>query len=366
MRNRTWTILLCFHCLGLITFAQSSARRQLVLQVSNGGFVAFRSETSTSGSTKPNSDTSPLPAMLNSQVLADEGHIIHRILTDADGHVVFGYDLWVDANPLSRKFSLVVLPAEQAFRDKFLREGVKQHPAESFSTFAKATDAHTLDDGDAVSLELLVNEKSGVTIIDLVKVTFDRSSLRDNSLEAMPRDFTLDAVELTIKSYQLLIDGDLAGRGKSTRGCAGSLLWLYIPNQGRFIFSLVPREGYSFQKIGVLEENRIEFTANGNRYEWDSSSPILASGGAWNLWVLHDPQYTPLFGSDTPLSKNQSTLEKLARMVGGNGIDPVVTIHPQRSLAASDARADEGRVAVPKRVMIGAADRMENLLPKNP
>ena len=84
--------------------------------------------------------------------------------------------------------------------------------------------------------------------MDVVKVTFDRSSLRENYLEAAPRDFTLDAVTLSVKSYELSIDGTLIGKSKSKIGCAGSLLWIYIPDRGRFIFSLVPREGYAFRR----------------------------------------------------------------------------------------------------------------------
>jgi hypothetical protein len=55
-------------------------------------------------------------------------------------------------------------------------------------------------------------------------------------------------------------------------------LWFYVPERGRFIFSLVPREGYSFEKIGILEGNKIEFVINGERYEWVSGVEILASG----------------------------------------------------------------------------------------
>jgi len=44
-----------------------------------------------------------------------------------------------------------------------------------------------------------------------------------------------------VKGYEVRIDGALVGKSKSKIGCEGSLLWLYIPNRGRFIFSLVAR-----------------------------------------------------------------------------------------------------------------------------
>jgi hypothetical protein len=45
MKNRIWLLLLCFQCCAVAAIAQIPAERQAVLQVSNGGFVAFKSET---------------------------------------------------------------------------------------------------------------------------------------------------------------------------------------------------------------------------------------------------------------------------------------------------------------------------------
>jgi hypothetical protein len=77
-------------------------------------------------------------------------------------------------------------------------------------------------------------------------------------------------------------------------GVAGSLIWFYLPGYGRFILSLTAREGYDFQKAGVVEGRKLSFNMDGNRFEWVSSSPIVPSVGvALNLWVLHDSQYQP-------------------------------------------------------------------------
>jgi hypothetical protein len=81
-------------------------------------------------------------------------------------------------------------------------------------------------------------------------------------------------------------------------------------------FSLVPREGYAFRKSGVLEGNRIEFVANGRHYEWVSGAPILPNGGTWNLWVLQDPNYSPLFGPEKPMSsKSPGVMDKLSEVL---------------------------------------------------
>jgi hypothetical protein len=362
MRNRIWPLVLCIHFIGIAAAAQNPAKSQLILQVSRGGFVAFRSETSSTGSmTAASSDS--LAALLYSQAFAGENQIIHRVLTDAQQNVVFGYDLWVSADPLTKKFSIAVLPADEAFRRTFLKDSTPLLPNRPFATFPKSTTQQTLDDGDAVSLELLVNQESGVKIVDVVKVTFDRSTLRESNPQSLPRDFTLDAIALSVKNYQLSIDGNVVGKSKSRTGCTGALLWFYVPERGRFIFSLVPREGYEFEKIGVLDGNKIEFTANGERYEWLSSASILPNGGTWNLWVLHDTKYTPLFNAESSAPKGSqkgpNVFEKLEEALANRGA--TLTLG-----APARARGARTTFVAPKSVMVGGADTIENLLPKGP
>jgi hypothetical protein len=349
MKTRTWIILLCLHLFALAAVAQNPAKRQVVLQVSNGGFVAFRSETSAPAN-QAVPDSKSFAALLYSQAFAGQDRIIHRVLTDAQQNVVFGYDLWISADPVTKKFSVAVLPANDAFRRSFLR------PNGSFATFPKSTTPQTLDDGDAVSLELLVNHESGVKIVDVVSVTFDRAKLRDGSPETAPKDFTL-----AVKNYSLSIDGNIVSRNKSKIGASGALLWFYVPERGRFIFSLVPRDGYQFEKIAVLDENKIAFTANGERYEWSSETPILPNGGTWNLWVLHDPHYTPLFGSEilVPKTARKSTnmFEKLGDVLANQGVTFSIN---------GSSKRDPNTPDVPQKVMVGGADSMEHLLPKSP
>ena len=353
MRSRIWILLLLFHCLGFVASAQNPAKRQLVMQLASGGFVGFRSETPGS---KDLPDGKSLAALLYAQAFAGENRIIHRVITDSQQNVVFGYDLWVSADPNTKKFSLAVLPADEAFRRSFLKDSTPPRPNGVFATFPKSTTPQTLDDGDAVSLDLLVNAESGVKIVDVVSVTFDRSTLRDSHPESAPKDFTL-----SIKNYSLLINGNLVNKSKSSIGCTGALLWLYVPDRGRFIFSLVPREGYDFAKIAVLDENKIEFTVNGERYEWVSGASILPNGGTWNLWVLHDTGYTPLFASPTSvpraaIKKAPNVFERIEGALTKQGFELTVTL-PTGKPKAPD---------VPQRVMVGGADSMENLLPKSP
>lgn len=355
MSNKFWLLIVLIYGVTITAIAQNPAKRQVVLPISNGGFVAFRSEMpGVPGS-------SSLAALIYSQAFNGENRIIHRVLTDAQKNVVFGYDLWVNADPITKKFSLAVLPADEAFRRTFLKDFTPSRPNGPFATLPKSTTPQTLDDGDAVSLDLLVNSESGVRIVDVVSVTFDRSTLHEGYFESVPKDFTLDAVSLAVKNYSLTINGNLVGKSKSNTGATGALLWFYVPERGRFIFSLVPREGYDFAKVAVLDGNRIEFTVDGERYEWLSSESILPNGGTWNLWMLHDTKYTPLFGSSVSppatASKGPNVFEKIEGALANRGAEVDFGVHRGSS--------SRNTTLAPLRVMVGGADSMENLLPKS-
>jgi hypothetical protein len=211
-----------------------------------------------------------------------------------------------------------------------------------------------------------------VKIVDVVQVAFDRSRLGNDGTPLRPRDFTLDAVALEMKDYSVLVNDNLIATGKSKAGYANALLWIYIPNRGRFIFSLLPREGYFFQKTGTVSGNKIEFTVGGDHYQWLSSSPILREEGTWNLWVLHDTHYSPLFAVRQPPPTEKGILQKL------DDINDTVkrtsnTLKQKPSAlqlnpappAPAPRKPEKSAVKTRDVVMMGGADRIENLLPRN-
>jgi hypothetical protein len=352
-----------------VTTAQEPAKRQLLVSLADGGFVSFKSETAWTDTKKVSTGVQRVPALLSSQALADENQIVHRVLKDTSGKLIFGYDLWVVPNPVARQFTIVVRPLDRQFESTLRAENpIDGEPvqAEPISTFPKSTEPQTLEDGDAFSLDLLVNQNTGVKIIDVVRVAFERANIWKHNPTMVPRDFAVDAVELAVKDYRLLVNGNVVSVGKSTKAFAGTLLWFFVPDRGRFIVSLVPREGYEFQKVGIIEDNRIEFTVGGNHFEWLSSAPILQPG-AWNLWVLHDPNYTPLFGSETPPVRKKDVFEKLDAAVVAAREEATRLRKPQQSTLSNKATAmgDQASGERP-RVMVGGADRIENLWPKNP
>jgi hypothetical protein len=343
--------------------AQEDSRRHLVVPLTEGGYVAFKSETAWTGATRTSAAVQELQGVFRSQAFVDENQIIHRVLVDAAGKYIFGYDLLIRSVAASKTFTIAVKPLDGAVESKLVKSSPEVQPPR-IATLPQATEPQILADGDSFALDLLVNQKTGVKIVDFVRVSFDRSNLWDDNPRTLPRDFTLDAVALTLADYRLLIDGKLVAAGKPGTTFGGALVWCYVEGRGRFIFSLVPREGYQFQKVGIIKDDRIEFTVKGSHYEWLSSSPILPNGGTWNLWVLHDPKYEP-FGSQEARTAEKSTLDKWSESIRGVG-DTVTRIGRSRdTFNRKTDQAPQTQAAKRFKVMVGAADRIENLWPRN-
>ncbi len=370
-------LLLPFSFAPHTTSAQSDAAAergsQFVMPLHGEGFIAFKVEAAPTAASAPKipANLGAIQAALTSQVLLADNHVVHRVLVDAGGNFVFGYDLVVEPVVASKQFKVSIKPLSAEFEEQLRSRqpagATARHGApQNVSTLPRGTDAQLIDDGDAFALDLLVNSETGVKIMDVVKVSFDRAKLWSAPQRNMPlRDFTLGNVELAVREHKLTINGELAGGGKPARGFTGALLWFYVPGRGRFIVSLMPHEGYNFQKVGRIENNKISFKLGEDVYEWTSSAPVVGNGGNWNLWVLHDPAYVSDFDSQEQIVE---AVEGRPRASGGQMPSArwlQERLENTRRQAEFEARDDKSkRNPTRPRVLVGGADRIENLLPK--
>lgn len=367
---------LCFICVVCLLAATPSARAQrdapqpLVVSLPQGGFVAFRMKTTPLDINVSTADKeSELRLPLTAQVLADDGNVVHRLLVDDKGVLIFGYDLVVEPLATGQRFKVSARPLDREFEARLrARSGaVAARGAQTpfnVSTLAGATGEQHVADGETFALDLMVNEQLGLKVVDYVKVSAEKSRLFAPPVPSPARDFAVTNVELAVNNYQLQIDGETLRTSGVRRSCAGALVWFSLPGRGRFIFSLAPHEGYDFRKVGLVEDNKIAFTWGDVRYEWISDAPIVGSGGgAWNLWVLHDPHDADTFAPPPVAEDRQES--KFARVLR----DPLRVLAERRGDLREEggsrsAEKRSARVSERVRVRVGGADRIETLLPK--
>ncbi len=232
---------------------------------------------------------------------------VHRVLADRASGTYFGYDLVIEsvASTLDKfKVSikpLSIKPPETMRLSDLTALTLPKYPADM-----------VVADSDSIAIDVLVNPQTKVNIVDYIKITTKKPRLSDSSPlntavkasssddrglfgKQKTRDFTPNDVKLRLTSPEFLVGGTVSPLlGSRWEGIIeGSIVHVYIPEKGRFIFSLYPQSNFNFQKSAAIEDNKIVFQSDGQRYELTSAAPIVGFGGSWNLWILHDSDYRP-------------------------------------------------------------------------
>jgi GWxTD domain-containing protein len=344
--------------------AQEGQKGQTIVPMKGGFFVAF--------TTTPNANATGANGWSTTSAEAYfESNTIRRVFIDSGGSLYFGYSLVVEPLASSKQFRVSVRPLsaedEQELRARKSFETRRIHPNYNAGALLRSSAPQIIADGDTFALDVLVNPKTGDKITDFVTVSADESRLRKASTGQLsaPRDFTLEDVMMKMINYQLFVNGELVAGGKGSGATAGPVIWFHLQDRGRFIFSLTPRAGYDFQKLGTIERNKMKFTLGGEHYEWVSDVPVVENDGPWNLYVLYDPNYVPdsffLGVKGAARSENRPSSSRL------NEIERTMRLpkKAQTSLDKPNAPRQETseRATSGARLIIGAASRVENLLP---
>ncbi len=220
-------------------------------------------------------------------------NILYQFFFDENNKTYFGYDLEITPIANTTKFKLRFKPITG-----------KPHPSWRIGKGFQKVNLPNLPreiivtDGDIISLDIMENPKTKEKIKDFIIVTRKQSVGPGFAERHVPKDFTLDEVNLKLQKYEIVINGKNVYR--SGGGGSGSNLAIYIRGKGRFIFSPFQRKGYDFKKIGTIINNKLVFSVQGDEYEIISESPMLGEGGKWHVWVKLEPDYVPPKGNPFP------------------------------------------------------------------
>jgi hypothetical protein len=253
------------------------------------------------------------PPLKDSQLLLlgsgmHSGHDrMRRFVVDKASGTYFGYELVVEPEPGGKSFRVAIEPLSTGPegehwipRDMVLRPApLPKYPA-----------PQVVEAGDTLALDLLISPDGRQKVVDYLEFDHAGHAIAETG---EPRDFTLDDGPLSIqlRPLRVLIDGQaFQGRTSFTTGRGGTL-WFAFPNRGRYVLSLAPHDGFS--KSGAIRGNVLTFESEGERYEVRSAGAIVGAGGAWNLYVWHDPLYVPPIAMGPTVFGGTDRLENLLK-----------------------------------------------------
>jgi hypothetical protein len=84
---------------------------------------------------------------------------------------------------------------------------------------------------------------------------------------------------------------------KDLKQVRGKIVWIYVPNQGRYLISLAPRTELGLKLEGEVSGTSLKFRAGDDGIRVDSGEKILAGSATYNLYVLSQPRWLPPNGS---------------------------------------------------------------------
>lgn len=254
--------------------------------------------------TQLNPPTPPLATTFGSAYDESAPGQVHRMLIDRDNRVYFGYTVRIEPLAERNTYRLAFQPLSLTapLRERLGPDAAswKSLPAPRFPG------PQTIRGGEVLELPLLANEPWGqrlteyVTVQDPeVRVAQGFRALTEPSREfsfaaGVPRDFSVTDATLRLQDPRMFINGRFEESSARTVGEeTGAVVWIYIPRRGRFVLSLVPNARQGFRKAGEIRGSSLRFSIGADAYSVSSAGRIAPGESAYNLYVLHQPDWRP-------------------------------------------------------------------------
>lgn len=279
-------VLLCFACEGAAV-AQERPTWGPAVSFPNGTFIQTGIGTIPPGEAGTTvSNTSVATAATSTR----EQGVFRRVLKLSDGRAII-YELAVRRLDEGKQFEVTLgswTPTPGEARE------MEIDPARVETNFLSNYSAPlTIKDGDMLALDVLVNPRTGVKLVDYFRITSRQPVVRRGigEMSAAARPIEIGDVEFMVENFELRLNGRSIHTSKG--GMGGRFLWLDVPQTGRFIFSLTPlSEADGFHRSAYLTRQQIVFANGADKYELTSEHPIIPASGVFHLWVRLDPTFT--------------------------------------------------------------------------
>jgi hypothetical protein len=255
---------------------------------------------------------------------------VHRVMLDRTRKVYFGYDARISVvggrvapgQPGETRYQV-------AFGPLTVTPDVERMlgPAAAWKLLPapKFPGPRTIRPYEVLELPMLTNDTWGqrlteyVTVGEAPRQGFNPGRRREFAFAVgSARDFTAADVVMTLTEPRIVWSNAKAGAWvvdySSRAEATGGILWIYAPNEGRFLLSLVPRA--EFLRAGSVRGTSLTFTANGTTYNVSSATRIAPGDAVFNLYVLHQPNWKPTYDNANLETVHIGSADRTEYLVG--------------------------------------------------
>ena len=236
-------------------------------------------------------------------ITTDVMGILHRVMLDRSGRTYFGYDVLVDVLPEANTFKVTFKPLQM---NSTLALGWSMDRWSEWIPLAapRFPPPQNVRSGEILELSLLTNAGTNQRILDYISIQepLRKVSPFQSLPEARqfsyptgtPRDISVNDIEMRLQAPRLTVNGKVdASTASHFEEVAGTFVWFYVQNRGRFILSLQPRPG--FIKLGEVRGSTLMFKDGPDTFSISAGARIAPGQDAYNLYVRHQPDWKPTY-----------------------------------------------------------------------
>jgi hypothetical protein len=297
--NRQTLVATCALAALIVAVPASTQTRRVDSGSASTGRFVFYWETQLNPPTPPLADGSFFGT--HDQTAPNQ---VHRMLIDRTKRVYFGYTVQIEQQPERNTFRLVFQPLT-------LTPSLSQRLGDDPSSWkplpsTKFPAPQIIRSGDVLELNLLTNSGWGQQLTEYVSVQEPPREVGFNAVGRSPREFafapgpphdlTVSDIALHLQEPRVFINGRFEESSGRTMGDeTGGVVWIYIPKQGRFLLSVLPNPKQGFRRAGEIRGNSMRFAVGGNTYSVTCGGRVAPGTGAYNLYVLQQPDWRPSY-----------------------------------------------------------------------
>jgi hypothetical protein len=234
-----------------------------------------------------------------------------RILIDKTNRVYFGYEFLLEAQPQQGAYLATFGKLGATALD--LAAGSIPDASWAILALPSIPEPRIVHDGETISIELYLSP-SGEKLIDDIRINppaTPRTPPSVPTVSGSARDFSITDAEIVLTDPRVTVNGRRQITPPIDR-IRGPLVWLYLPEHGRYVLSLVARP--DFKQAGEIRGGVIAFTLGGDSVKLECPTPIATGDAAYHLYVMRDAQWAPAMDrqKDRPMLGTVSPAELAA------------------------------------------------------